>query len=212
MCPNSRHILGISCLIGTLFGQFIGEATMSQTTEFYYSPEGCPVFQSIWEVSATFQQFIAEYFEAHTAAFPTVQEEIIAMSEAMGMDPTEVFMQNACSELYLLFGDDVEVTATPQPVNDPPIYAPYLGAPTAGSVRHASTQTRSSNIRREHCSDIGLLYDHTDKYSNSTFASSRRVLQGHNEDWWSGVAASMSIVHASDWLGYLYPGAAIFTS
>ena len=164
------------------------------------------MFQSIWEISTTFQHFIAEYFEAHTVAFPTVQDEILAMGEAMNLPAEIVFIQNACSELYLLFGSDVQVTSTPQPVVDPPIYAPYLyvsgvvEAVDQESNKHQPTHT--TNIRREHCSDIGLIY-HSQNADNS---SSARVVQGHNEDWWSGVAESMSVVRASDWLGYLYPG------
>lgn len=205
------YIFYIIHLSGASFGQYIGKATTSQTKDFYNSPEGCPVFQNIWEISPTFQQFITEYFEAHTVAFPTIQEEIIAMAEAMDLPSEIVFIQNACSELYLLFGNDVQVTTTPQPVVDPPIYAPYLyasvvteAADEESNSNSKHTYTHTTNIRREHCSDIGLIYSYNDNDADNS--TSPRVVQGHNEDWWSGVAESMSVVHASDWLGYLYPG------
>ena len=188
----------LDVIIGAEFGHFIGQSTKEQIIHFYNSAEGCPVFQEILKISPSFQQFIVEYFNAHTVVFPTIQEEVIAMANALDVDHLIVFIQNACSELYLLFGDDVEVTSNPCAVNDPPIYAPYLCKSERKVSPDLFVKNSKTSQRREHCSDIGLIY--------SDEASITRVMQGHNEDWWSGVADKMSVVQAGDWMGYLYPG------
>lgn len=188
---------------GAPFGAFIGSNTAEQTKQFYASPVSCPVFHDIYAISDTFQWFINDYMNAHTALFPDEQAELFAMAKAMDLSPSTVFMQNACSELYLMFGYDVKVTKFPKPVNFPPIPAPYLYL--HGTIlrdlgaKEASTKSKFRGSGKEHCSDVGLI-------TSTAKAGAGRVFQGHNEDWWSSVADKMSIVHTPAWWGYAYPG------
>lgn len=190
---------------GAEFGDFVGSATAEQTARFYASPVSCPVFKDIYDISDTFRWFIKDYMNAHTALFPGEQAELFAMAAAMDMDPTTVFMQNACPELYLMFGADVNVSKYPQPINLPPIPAPYLYL-HGSSLREKSAQIKATGSHAhkvrslgEHCSDVGVIIP-------ETRTSSARVLHGHNEDWWSLVAHEMSIVRTPEWWGYAYPG------
>lgn len=185
---------------GAAFGTFIGAATADETRSFYHSPAGCPVFERIHAQSPTFRRFISDYMQVHQPAFPDEYAEIIAMASAMKLPASSVFIQNACAELYLLFGDDVEVSERPKAINDPPIFAPYLDRASVSSKARQSTQSTSNKSQRRagHCSDIGLL--------SSSAEGSMHAVQGHNEDWWSSVAGQMSVVHTPSWWGYLYPG------
>jgi hypothetical protein len=182
---------------GEAFGQFIGASTKDQINLFYNSPDGCPIFQDLYRESPTFSRFINEWFDVHTAHFPETQAELIAMAASAGIPSTTAFMQNACSELYLLFGDDVKVSSSPIPINDPPIYAPYLFDNEMNEIVHNSTSTSRLPLRKTHCSDLGLII------SDSNGGG---IIQGHNEDWWSAVAHWMSMVHTPAWSGYIYPG------
>jgi hypothetical protein len=200
--PCSVPELHTETAYGAAFGDFIGTATKDQITKFYSSEVSCPVFQDIFEISDTFQWFIKDYMNAHTTLFPTEQAELFAMAEAIGLPATTVFMQNACAELYLMFGADVKVNKFPQPINLPPISAPSLymfGSSLKDKKNKGAGELRVRPRGGEHCSDVGALL--ADVRTKET-----RVVQGHNEDWWSSVASEMSIVHTPDWWGYAYPG------
>lgn len=168
----------------------MGEQVAESAEAFFASDDGCPVFEELYDASNTFRRFINDYMTAHANAFPTEHAELLGMATSMNMSASTVFMQNGCSELYLLFGDDVDVTSHPVPINTPPIYAPYLGAPS----KHPTATTTK---RKEHCSDLGLIF---------STPSGARIVQGHNEDWWSTVADKMSVIHTPQWWGYIYPG------
>lgn len=164
---------------------------------------GCPVFMKMYDISDTFQQFINEYMEAHSISFPTEQAEVEGIAKAVNLPVAYVFIQNACSELYLMFGDDIQVSRTPIPIMAPPIYAPYLYSDELKSDKQSPNRGYVGNRESilDHCSDIGLIFR-----DESTADRMVRIIQGHNEDWWSGVADKMSVIYTPDWWGYLYPG------
>lgn len=200
--PCSVADLTTEASVGVAFGSFIGSHTSESIKEFYSSQEGCPVFEEIYDASPSFRKFIDDYMTAHSLAFPTEHAEVIAMSQAAHVLSSSVFIQNACSELYLLFGYDIEVSTNPVPIMPSPIYAPYLVSDKQSETNYHDTVPSKDSSRKRHtnhCSDIGLIYS---LFSNGE----KSVIQGHNEDWWSGVADKMATVTTPEWWGYLYPG------
>jgi hypothetical protein len=202
--PCSVPALTTGTAVGVAFGSFIGSQTADSIKEFYSSPDGCPIFEAIYDESPSFRKFIGEYMSAHALAFPTEHAEVMAMAQAANIMSSSVFIQNACSELYMLFGYDAEVSANPVPIMPTPIFAPYLipdshskTKPEAAKLKDPSKKPR----HRNHCSDIGLIYSISDASNDGN-----NIIQGHNEDWWSGVADKMSTVTTPEWWGYLYPG------
>jgi hypothetical protein len=192
-----------SCISGAVLGTFIGASTADDIKAFFASSDSCPIYNELYEKSADFRQFINDYMLAHERAFPTEHAELVAMSVAAEILPAISFIQNACAELSLLLGDDLDTSAAPQLLNYPPIYAPYLQMKAnVDSSGHAS---RSN----EHCSDLGLL---STPSSHRAFGTGVLPIQGHNEDWWSTVADKMSILTTPTWFGYLYPGQLAGTS
>jgi hypothetical protein len=211
--PCSVPDISTTVSTGSSFGHFIGEHTAEAIKSFYASPDGCPVFEELYSVSGSFRRFIDEYMAVHEEAYPTEHEEVVGMAEGAGIAASSVFIQNSCSEMYLLFGEDVKVVAEPTPVNPPPIYAPYLFSHTSAGTDDATIVDNVTDIsspsrhsrRKDHCSDIGLIYNSKDE-DNDCDAADYHIVQGHNEDWWSGVADKMSVVHTPEWMGYAYPG------
>jgi len=183
---------------GSLFGIFVGKNTGEQTNQFYSSTDGCPIYQELYEVSPSFQEFIKDYMSAHEITFPNEHAELVAMATTMAIKPEYAFIQNGCSEMTLLFGANPIISSEPQLINDPPIIS-SMKKPAVKSKNEIETHKISRN-RLDHCSDIGLIF--TLNSTEDTF----RVVQGHNEDWWSSVADKMSIIHTPDWWGYIYPG------
>jgi hypothetical protein len=210
--PCSVPDIETEATTGESFGAFIGTETAESIKSFYASPDGCPIFEELHAASKSFRRFISEYMDEHDKAFPTEHAEVVAMAEGAGILVSSVFIQNACSELYLLYGEDVQISETPIPLAPPPIFAPYLYPQNDHDLdmtKHPSTTNstylRSKQRRRkDHCSDIGLLYASNDESVDCM--SSNYIVQGHNEDWWSGVADKMSVVHTPAWMGYVYPG------
>jgi hypothetical protein len=139
---------------------------------------------------------------AHAVAFPTEHEEVVAMATTMDIPPEVVFIQNGCSEFSIMFGEDPEITSDPKIINDPPMYTTLFSKAERGSELKAKSSNETIPRRnvRDHCSDLGLIYKDTANNNQP------RIIQGHNEDWWSTVAGIMSIIHTPDWWGYIYPG------
>ena len=168
--------------------------TSEQTKQFYASSDGCPIFQQLYEASPSFQLFIKNYMKVHSDAFPYEYEELVSMSVTMKIHPEYAFIQNGCSELALMFGSEPIITSTPEFINTPPI---YTSMPVTSQKKQI--QSLRNQQRREHCSDIGLIFTESVDSNNTNANKIVRVVQGHNEDWWSTVADKMSIIHTPEW-------------
>ncbi len=175
---------------GSKLGVFIGKNTVKETKDFYYSDDSCPQFLELYDISPAVQKFIKDYMDVHAIAFPFEHEELVSMAVTMGIKPEYAFMMNGCMELYTLFGGHPEMVANPKITNDPPIFSTLQRKEVNISEEIAHKPKNS-----DHCSDVGLIYrDPTAPESDNV-----RVVQGHNEDWWSTVADKMHIIHTPEW-------------
>lgn len=175
----SSNFYSFQCLLsiceGSALGTFIGEVNGDAIQSFYNSSAGCPIFSEIYGISPTFSRFVESWMTAHAAVFPSEHNELISMAAAANVSASDAFIQNTCSELYLLFGADVEVSVRPQPVMPPPLHAPYLYDNDHGADER--TEQDGAVVRGEHCSDIGIIYRTIDDMG----AESIHTVQGHNE-------------------------------